>query len=92
MDDKQPCGEWRASELKILADEAASKNDLNHAIDLYSQAIGLKRDDSILYASRAVAYIKLYDYQNSEKDCIRSIEINNQFSQPYYILHTIYSI
>ncbi|KAI3457089.1 hypothetical protein Pfo_013752 [Paulownia fortunei] len=74
----------RAEELKILANEAFKGHKYSQAIDLYTQAIEVNKDNAVYWANRAFAHTKLEEYGSAIQDATRAIEIDTKYSKGYY--------
>ncbi|KAL2497209.1 Tetratricopeptide repeat (TPR)-like superfamily protein [Abeliophyllum distichum] len=55
----------------------------NEAIELYTFAIALCEDNAVYYCNRAAAYTQMHQYAKAVQDCIKSIEINPNYSKAY---------
>jgi len=64
-----------ADELKALGNKAIAEKNFDEAIDKFTQAIGLKPTDHILYSNRSAAYASKKDYENALKDAEKVTEI-----------------
>jgi len=53
--------------------------DLSKSIEFYS------KDNEVSYAKRAEAKLNIKDYKSSSFDCLKSIELNPNYSEPYLI-------
>ncbi|KAL6529476.1 Serine/threonine-protein phosphatase 5 [Orobanche gracilis] len=74
----------RPEELKLLANEAFKAHKYSHAVDLYTQAIELNKDNAVYWANRAFAHTKLEEYGSAIQDATRAIEIDPKYSKGYY--------
>lgn len=74
----------RAEELKLLANEAFKAHKYSHAIDLYTQAIELNKENAVYWANRAFAHTKLEEYGSAIQDSTKAIEIDPKYSKGYY--------
>ncbi|XP_012233460.2 protein unc-45 homolog B [Linepithema humile] len=68
-----------AQEWKEKGNEEFNKNNWSEALNCYTNALKLVKEDSaekaIYYKNRAAAYLKLQDYEKVIKDCNDSLEI-----------------
>ncbi len=55
----------------------------HQAIEKYSDAIEIKRDFKVLYTNRALAYIKVYQFELAIKDCTRLLDYCECFEDGY---------
>ena len=62
-------------ELKQKGNEAMKAGEYDSAIGFYGEAIGLSRDNHVLYSNRSAAYMKAEKYNQALKDAERTIEI-----------------
>lgn len=60
-----------------------SKKNYHKAIDYYSDAINIKRDYKVLYTNRALAYIKVYKFEEAIKDCTKLLDYCDCFEKGY---------
>ncbi|KAL0443783.1 UNVERIFIED_CONTAM: Serine/threonine-protein phosphatase 5 [Sesamum latifolium] len=73
----------RAEELKLLANEAF-KGIMDkglRAIDLYTQAIEVNKENAVYWANRAFAHTKLEEYGSAIQDATKAIEIDPKYSK-----------
>ena len=59
------------------------KKQYHKAIEIYSDAIDIKRDFKILYTNRALAYIKVCQYELAVKDCTKLLDYVECFENGY---------
>ncbi len=59
------------------------KKQYHKAIEVYSDAIDIKRDFKILYTNRALAYIKVCQYELAVKDCTKLLDYVECFENGY---------
>ena len=71
--------EAQAAEAKQSGNVALAKKDLPLALQQYSKAIELRRDEKSYYTNRALVYLQLQDYANAIKDCDTAIDIFHYF-------------
>lgn len=62
-------GRKAATKLKEEGNDALKKRDFLTAIDKYTAALDNCRDMKELYTNRALAYIKIGNYEKAIKDC-----------------------
>ena len=72
-----------AEELKVKGNEALKKGLYKTANKYYSDALELKKDMLPLYTNRALARLKLEDYQGVIDDCTRLLEYNEVFNDGF---------
>uniref|UniRef100_A0A803T9I5 Uncharacterized protein n=1 Tax=Anolis carolinensis TaxID=28377 RepID=A0A803T9I5_ANOCA len=73
----------QANEKKRDAIDAVNKGELLRALDLYTEAIKLNPQCTILYANRAKVYLELEKPHAAIRDCDKAIQINPDSAQPY---------
>lgn len=72
-----------AEELKDKGNEAIKRGLYKTANKHYSDALEVKKDLLPLYTNRALARLKLEDYQGVIDDCTRLIEYNEVFNEGF---------
>ncbi|WOL20517.1 hypothetical protein Cni_G29322 [Canna indica] len=72
-----------ASDLEKSAKEAFVDDNLELALDLYSQAIDLDPANADLYADRAQVNIKLHNFTEAVADANKAIELDPSMSKAY---------
>lgn len=60
--------EWNINELKTKGNEAYSKEEYKKAAHFYSDAITLDPNNPVLYSNRAMAFLKIGDWDMALKD------------------------
>ncbi|KAL2520020.1 Tetratricopeptide repeat (TPR)-like superfamily protein [Forsythia ovata] len=89
VDDMQKSGCERhdlqnlAETLKSQGNKAMQSKLYNEAIELYTFAIALCEDNAVYYCNRAAAYTQTHQYAKAVQDCLKSIEINPNYSKAY---------
>ncbi|XP_012663284.1 hsc70-interacting protein-like [Otolemur garnettii] len=73
----------QANDKKVAATDALNDDELQKAINLFTDAIKLDPRLAILYAKRASVFIKLQKPNAAIRGCDRAIEINPDSTQPY---------
>ncbi|KAK3042422.1 hypothetical protein RJ639_000146 [Escallonia herrerae] len=73
----------RAEEIKVLANDAFKAHKYSQAIDLYTQAIELNRENAVYWANRAFAHTKLEEYGSAIQDASTAIEIDPKRGAAY---------
>ena len=63
-----------AHELKLKANELMKKKFFDRAVQVYSEAIELYRNNKYLWTNRALAYIKKGEYENAISDCTKMLD------------------
>jgi DnaJ family protein C protein 7 len=75
-------------DIKEKANEAFKKGDNEEAIKYYSECLELdpsyKSYNSIIFANRAAAQIKLTKYQEAIEDLDKSVELNADYAKAYF--------
>ncbi|KAL2317799.1 hypothetical protein Fmac_031675 [Flemingia macrophylla] len=79
-----------AESLKSLGNKAMQSKHYSHAIDLYNGAIALYEKSAVYYCNRAAAYTQINKYTEAIQDCLRSIEIDPNYSKAYSRLGMAY--
>ncbi|XP_073022593.1 uncharacterized protein [Primulina eburnea] len=72
-----------AETFKSQGNKAMQSKLYNEAIELYTFAIALCADNAIYFCNRAAAYTQIYRYAEAVQDCLKSIEINPNYSKAY---------
>ncbi|KAF9617768.1 hypothetical protein IFM89_038530 [Coptis chinensis] len=72
-----------ASEMEKKAKEAFVDDNLELAVDLYSQAIDMDGNNADLFADRAQANIKLSNFTEAVSDANRAIELDTSMAKAY---------
>ncbi|XP_022976781.1 small glutamine-rich tetratricopeptide repeat-containing protein 2-like [Cucurbita maxima] len=72
-----------AESLKSLGNGAMQSKLYTDAIELYSCAIALCENNAIYYCNRAAAYTQIQKYCEATRDCLKSIEIDPNYSKAY---------
>uniref|UniRef100_A0A0D9WBI7 Uncharacterized protein n=1 Tax=Leersia perrieri TaxID=77586 RepID=A0A0D9WBI7_9ORYZ len=87
----------KTTSLKDLAEFFKSKGNefmrsKQHlkAVELYTSAIALSRKNAIYYCNRAAAYTLLNMFNEAVEDCLKSIEIDPNYSKAYSRLGSAY--
>ena len=73
----------KANELKVKANELMKKKDYFRAIELYSEALDLNKQNKYLWTNRALAYLKFSEPEKAENDCTRILEYSELFEEGY---------
>ncbi|XP_031739803.1 small glutamine-rich tetratricopeptide repeat-containing protein isoform X2 [Cucumis sativus] len=85
--DRSGCAEINhknlAESLKSLGNRAMKSKLYSDAIELYSCAIALCENNAIYYCNRAAAYTQIQKYSEATRDCLKSIEIDPNYSKAY---------
>ncbi|XP_047324297.1 small glutamine-rich tetratricopeptide repeat-containing protein [Impatiens glandulifera] len=72
-----------ADAFKILGNKALQSHSHSDAVELYTFAICLIKDNAIYYCNRAAAYTQIQHYEEAIRDCLKSAEINPNYSKAY---------
>lgn len=72
----------RAEQLFSQGYQAQMQGELRHAVDLYTQSISLF-PTAEAYTFRGWAYSFLGDYAQAIEECLRAIELDPEFGNPY---------
>ena len=73
-----------AEELKAQGNDAFSKKDFDRAIDCYSKAIEMDKDNHILYSNRSAAYIGKESFSLAVDDANIAIQLLPTFTKAYF--------
>ncbi|KZV16564.1 hypothetical protein F511_11396 [Dorcoceras hygrometricum] len=72
-----------AETFKTQGNKAMQSKLYNEAIELYTFAIALSAENAVYFCNRAAAYTQIHRYTEAVQDCLRSIEINPNYSKGY---------
>ncbi|KAK6132308.1 hypothetical protein DH2020_033932 [Rehmannia glutinosa] len=72
-----------AETFKSQGNKAMQSKLYAEAIELYTFAIALCEVNAVYYCNRAAAYTQLHRYSEAVQDCLKSIEINPNYSKAY---------
>ncbi|KAL3504164.1 hypothetical protein ACH5RR_034005 [Cinchona calisaya] len=72
-----------AETLKLQGNKAMQLKLYSAAIELYTIAIALCEDNAVYYCNRAAAYTQIHQFEEAIKDCLKSIEIDPNYSKGY---------
>ncbi|XP_073143240.1 uncharacterized protein [Henckelia pumila] len=72
-----------AETLKSQGNKAMQSKLYKEAIELYTFAVALCADNAVYFCNRAAAYTQIYRYAEAVQDCLKSIEINPNYSKAY---------
>ncbi|KYQ99856.1 hypothetical protein DLAC_03809 [Tieghemostelium lacteum] len=70
--------------LKEKGNQMFAQQKYKEAIEYYSMSIQLDSTNSVLYANRAFAYIKLKNYTQAEVDCNRCLNLDPRNLKAYH--------
>ncbi|KAH1100350.1 hypothetical protein AAZX31_13G063800 [Glycine max] len=79
-----------AESLKTLGNKAMQSKKYSDAIELYNCAIAVHEKSAVYYCNRAAAYTQINKYTEAIQDCLRSIEIDPNYSKAYSRLGLVY--
>ncbi|CAN0892418.1 Small glutamine-rich tetratricopeptide repeat-containing protein beta [Linum grandiflorum] len=79
-----------AEALKSQGNRALQSKRYYDAIELYSCAIALNEKKAVYYCNRAAAYTQVQKYGEAFRDCLKSIDIDPNYSKAYSRLGLIY--
>lgn len=80
---RQKVDRKKAKEFKDKANELMKKKDYFRAIELYSEALDLHKQNKYLWTNRALAYLKFNEPVKAEADCTRILEYSELFEDGY---------
>ena len=69
----------RANREKVKGNECFKVGEMQEAFDCYSRSLALDASNSITYANRAMAALKLSKLELAEDDCSRSIKLDQKY-------------
>ncbi|GFP89802.1 small glutamine-rich tetratricopeptide repeat-containing protein beta [Phtheirospermum japonicum] len=72
-----------AETFKSQGNKAMQSKRYVEAIELYTFATALCEDNAVYYCNRAAAYTQIRRYTEAVQDCLRSIQINPNYSKGY---------
>ncbi|CDP10905.1 unnamed protein product [Coffea canephora] len=72
-----------AETLKLQGNKAMQLKLYLDAIELYTFAIALCEDNAVYYCNRAAAYTQINHFEEAINDCLKSIEIDPNYSKAY---------
>eukprot|EP01132_Coremiostelium_polycephalum_P001239 gene1239-1563_t len=73
-----------AIKYKDKGNQFFAQQKYKDAIEYYTLAIQLDSSNSILFANRAMAYLKLKNYNQAEIECTRSINLDPTYIKAYH--------
>ncbi|KAL8165873.1 UNVERIFIED_CONTAM: hypothetical protein K2H54_056070 [Gekko kuhli] len=73
----------QADEKREEAFDALEKGDLQRALDLFTEAVKLNPQSSVMYVNRASIFVKLKKPTAAIRDCNKASEINPKSALPY---------
>ncbi|XP_054795449.1 uncharacterized protein LOC129300871 [Prosopis cineraria] len=76
--------------LKSQGNKAMQSKQYLDAIDLYNCAIALCGENAVYYCNRAAAYTQIHKYTEAIQDCLKSTEIDPNYSKAYSRLGLAY--
>ncbi|KAG5110678.1 hypothetical protein JHK82_039901 [Glycine max] len=79
-----------AESLKTLGNKAMQSKKYSDAIELYNCAIAVHEKSAVYYCNRAAAYTQINKYTEAIQDCLRSIEIDPNYTKAYSRLGLVY--
>ncbi|GLT85050.1 hypothetical protein SLE2022_032520 [Rubroshorea leprosula] len=79
-----------AETLKCQGNKVMQSKLYRDAIELYSIAIALCENNAVYYCNRAAAYTQIHEYNEAVRDCLKSIEIDPNYSKAYSRLGLAY--
>ncbi|XP_050364927.1 uncharacterized protein LOC126783493 [Argentina anserina] len=92
--EKSGCEEFSpkylAETLKTQGNKAMQSKLYTKAIELYDCAIALCENNAVYRCNRAAAYTQIHKYSEAVRDCLRSIEIDPNYSKAYSRLGLAY--
>jgi len=68
---------------KTKGNEAFNKGDFQGAVEYYSIAVGKNPKSAVFIANRAMAHLKLGNYELAEDDCSKAINLDSKYVKAY---------
>ncbi|KAK3021483.1 hypothetical protein RJ639_045866 [Escallonia herrerae] len=72
-----------AETFKSQGNKALKSKLFSDAIELYTYAIAICEDNAVYYCNRAAAYTLINQFSEAIRDCLKSIEIDPNYSKAY---------
>ena len=72
-----------AEKLKNKGNDAFKKQSFQEAINYYSEAIDTLSNEPAYYTNRAIAYLKVDNFDLAMNDCKKALDINPKFAKAY---------
>ncbi|KAL6492882.1 hypothetical protein OROGR_032641 [Orobanche gracilis] len=72
-----------AETFKAQGNKAMQSKLYAEAVELYTFAVALCEDNAVYHCNRAAAYTQINQYTEAVQDCLKSIEINPNYSKAY---------
>ncbi|OMO55553.1 Tetratricopeptide-like helical [Corchorus olitorius] len=76
--------------FKSQGNRAMQSKQYTDAIELYSMAVSLCDNNAVYYCNRAAAYTQVHKHTEAIRDCLKSIEIDPNYSKAYSRLGLVY--
>ncbi|KAH9756989.1 TPR REGION domain-containing protein [Citrus sinensis] len=76
--------------FKCQGNRVMQSQQYSDAIELYSFAIALCGNNAVYYSNRAAAYTQIHQYAEAVRDCLKSIDIDPNYSKAYSRLGLAY--
>lgn len=76
--------------FKCQGNRVMQSQQYSDAIELYSFAIALCGNNAVYYSNRAAAYTQIHHYAEAVRDCLKSIDIDPNYSKAYSRLGLAY--
>ena len=73
----------KAEKLKNEGNDNFKKGKYNAAIELYGEAIQCDGSNPAYYTNRAIAYLKIDDFDAAMNDCKQALNIDPKFAKAY---------
>lgn len=78
-------------QLKTVANGYFANGDFERAATEYTKAIQHNPEQSVLFTNRALAYLKLLNFEKAETDAQRAVELSSSSLKAYYVLGRCHS-
>ncbi len=72
-----------ATDLKLKGNEQFKIKAYEKAVEFYSEAIRVLKDNTVIYTNRAQCYIHLNQYEEAIKDCEWALKVDARFIKAY---------
>ncbi|XP_020221967.1 uncharacterized protein LOC109804531 [Cajanus cajan] len=79
-----------ADGLKILGNKAMHCEMYDNAIDLYSMALALLKDNAVYFCNRAAVLTKVGRFEDAIRDCYEAIKLKPGYVMAYYRIGCAY--
>ena len=67
--DRKQAAKQKANEIKVKGNEQFFLKNYEKALEFYTEAINVLRDNTVIYTNRAQCYIMMKRYEEAIEDC-----------------------